>query len=166
MTTASNEAAYSAVDPWIVSFDTAAEIAFLVDVFGATERGERVLNPDGAVGHAELALGDSVLMLFDVPAGAERPTSALRVYVDDAGGVVERATLRGARVVTRPTELAWGELVARFRDPEGHLWWVHQRTAELTPEQMGERFADSAYQQNMAYVQQSLFAELGATVGG
>jgi PhnB protein len=65
-----------------------------------------------------------------------------------------------ARVVTRPTELAFGERVARVRDPQGHLWWIHERVEELDPEQLGRRFAEPSLQQAMAYVQESLSNEL------
>jgi PhnB protein len=82
--------------------------------------------------------------------------------VDDVQAAVDNAVAAGARVVTRPTELAFGERVARVRDPQGHLWWVHQRVEELDLEEMGRRFADPSYQQAMAYVQETLTDELRA----
>lgn len=151
---------YHSVDPWIISTDSDAEIAFLSNVFGARQRGDRVLNADGTIAHAEVDLRGSVVMLFDVPDDAERPTSALRVYVDDAASALDRATANGARMISRPTELAFGDVVARFRDPQGHLWWIHQQLADLTPDEMGARFADPVFQQNMAYMQQTLTDEL------
>jgi PhnB protein len=110
MTSTSSEVAYSTVDPWVISLNTDAEIAFIINVFGGKERGDRALNADGSVGHAEVAVGGSVIMLFDVAGDAVRPTSALRVYVDDIAGVIDRATGLGARLVTRPTELAFCEV--------------------------------------------------------
>jgi hypothetical protein len=67
--------------------------------------------------------------------------------------------------VTLPTDLAFGERVARIRDPQGHLWWIHQRVEALDPEEMGRRFADPSFQQGMTYVQQSLYEELGRGAG-
>ncbi|MFI6285372.1 VOC family protein [Streptomyces sp. NPDC051018] len=151
---------YSRIDPWVISQDTDAEIDFLRRVFGAEERGSRVLNEDGTVGHSEVEVAGSVLMLFD--SGPDWPSlpSHLRVYVEDARETVEKAVACGARVVTQPTELAFGDLAARVRDPQGHLWWIFQRLEEVSPEEMGKRFADPSYQEGMAYVQKSLADEL------
>jgi PhnB protein len=153
-------ATYSRVDPWVISRDTDAEIEFVSRAFGAQERGTRVLNADGTVGHAEVELGDSVVMMFDAQPGWPDLPAHLRVYVDDVQATVDHAVAAGARVVTRPTELAFGERVARVRDPQGHLWWIHERVEELDPEEMGRRFAEPSFQQAMAYVQESLFDEL------
>jgi PhnB protein len=155
-----SDAQYATVDPWIISADTPAEVEFLSEVFGATERGERMLNPDGSVGHAEVAIGDSVLMLFDAPTGRHLPTY-LRVYVDDLADVVDRAVAMGARVVTEPSELFWGDHVARFRDPQGHLWWVFQQPAEpLDESAIGRRMARPDFAEAMDYAQKTLLDEL------
>jgi PhnB protein len=57
--------------------------------------------------------------------------------------------------VTQPTELASGERVARVRDPQSHLWWLHQRVEDVDGAELGRRFADPSAQQAMVYVQQS-----------
>lgn len=149
-------AEYTTVDPWVISADTAAEIAFLTEVFGAAARGEPLLNDNGRVAHAEVAIGDSVIMLFD--ARETRP-AYLRVYVDDVNTAVARAEAGGARVVTRPTELAWGDVVARFRDPQGHLWWVFQRL-DIDSADMAQRAQDPRFQEAMEYVQSSAADEI------
>lgn len=151
---------YSRINPWVISRDTGAEIEFMRRAFGAQERGTRVLNADGTIGHAEVELADSVVMLFDAQPGWPDLPAHLRVYVADAQATVDSAVVAGARVVTRPTELAFGERVARVRDPQGHLWWIHERVEELDPEEMGLRFAELPFQQAMAYVQESLSNEL------
>jgi uncharacterized glyoxalase superfamily protein PhnB len=118
---------YARVDPWVISSDTEAEIAFLETAFDAQETlGSRMLGPDGRIGHIEVELGESVMMLFDAQP-EWRPTPAhLRVYVADTQETFDRAVAAGARPVTHPTELAFGERVARVRDPQGHLWWIHR----------------------------------------
>jgi uncharacterized glyoxalase superfamily protein PhnB len=152
---------YSRIDPWVISRDTDAEIEFMRRAFGAEERpNSRVLNADGTIGHVEVGLVDSVVMMFDAQPGWPDLPAHLRVYVDDVQAAVDNAVAAGARVVTRPTELAFGERVARVRDPQGHLWWIHERVEELDPEQLGRRNADPSFQQAMAYVQQSLTNEL------
>lgn len=153
---------YARVNAWVISPDSDAEVGFLRSVFGAVETpGSRVLDTDGDVGHVEVELGDSVIMLFDSKPGWSPAPAHLRVYVDDAAATVERAVQAGARVVTRPTLLAFGERVARVRDPQGHLWWLHEWVEEVAPAELGTRFADPAAQEAMAYVQQTLREELG-----
>jgi len=152
---------YSQVDPWVISADTGAEIAFLEAVFDGRETpGSRMLGPDGRIGHVEVEIGDAVILMFD--AGTDWPAtpSHLRVYVADTTAAVDRAVAAGARVVTQPTELAFGERVARVRDPQGHLWWIHERFEEVDPAELGERFADPKALEAMTYVQDSLTVEM------
>ncbi len=152
---------YSRVDPWVICSDTQAEIGFLEAAFDARETpGSRMLGPDGRIGHVEVELGDSVIMLFDAQPEWLPTPAHLRVYVADAQETFDRAVGAGARAVTRPTELAFGERVARVRDPQGHLWWIHQRVEDVAVAELGQRFADPAAQEAMAYVQQSLASEL------
>ena len=152
---------HSRIDPWVISRDADAEIQFMSRAFGARERpSSRMLNADGTIGHVEVELAGSVVMMFDAQPGWPELPAHLRVYVDDVQTTVDDAVAAGARVVTRPTELAFGERVARVRDPQGHLWWIHERMEELDPEEMARRFADPSYQQAMTYVQESLTTEL------
>jgi uncharacterized glyoxalase superfamily protein PhnB len=152
---------YSRVDPWVISSDTQAEIGFLETAFDAQETpGSRMLGPDGRIGHVEVELGDAVIMLFDAQPEWPPTPAHLRVYVADTQETFDRAVAAGARAVTDPTELAFGERVARVRDPQGHLWWIHQRVEDVAVAELGRRFADPSAQQAMAYVQQSLASEL------
>ena len=79
---------------------------------------------------------------------------------------VEAATERGARVVTEPTELAFGDVVARFRDPQGHLWWVHQHVEDVDPTELGRRFQQEAAVKAMLYVGDTLEQEMSRGVAG
>ena len=152
---------YAQVNAWVISPDTAAEIRFLADAFGAAETpGSRMLDADGAIGHVEVDLGDGVIMLFDAKPDWPLTPAHLRVYVDDAVAAVGRATAAGARVVTEPTLLAFGERVARVRDPQGPLWWIHEHVEDVPPDELGARFADPAALSAMDYVQRSLRDEL------
>jgi uncharacterized glyoxalase superfamily protein PhnB len=142
---------YHTVTPWMITpGHTAALIEFVVDVFDGTELGR--MEFDGVIGHAEVRIGDSVVMMFDRPDWPETP-AFLRLYVADDGEVMRRAVARGAVVVTEPTELFWGDRVSRFRDPFGNLWWVHQRVAEPTEEEIAARLTDPAFTRAMEYVQ-------------
>lgn len=152
---------YTRVDPWLISVDTDAEITFLGTVFGARETvGSRMTGPDGRIAHVEVEIGESIVMLFDSHPDWPPTPGHLRVYVDDAAAAVERAVGAGAHVVTRPTLLAFGERIARVRDPQGHLWWVHEHVEDVDPAELGRRFAEPAAQEAMTYVQQSLAAAM------
>jgi PhnB protein len=152
---------YARVDPWVISRDTDAEVRFLAAAFGAVETpGSRMLDPDGDIGHVEVEIGDSVIMLFDAKPGWPPTPAHLRVYVNDVAATADRAVAAGARVVTSPTLLAFGERVARVRDEQGHLWWLHQRVEDVRPEEITARFADPAALTAMTYVQRTLHEEL------
>ncbi|WP_206191323.1 VOC family protein, partial [Streptomyces niveiscabiei] len=90
---------YTTVAPWIVTEDTGAFLDFVVDVFGGEELG-RVVTEDGAVGHGEVRVGDTVVLAFDRREDWPVMPSLLRVFVEDADGVVARAVASGGRVVT------------------------------------------------------------------
>jgi uncharacterized glyoxalase superfamily protein PhnB len=146
---------YHTVTPWLITAGRTAElIDFIVEVFEATELGRVGEAP--RIGHAEVRIGDSVVMLFDVPDW--RPTPAfLRLYVADDAATLQRAVELGGRVVTEPTELFWGDRVSRFADPFGNLWWLHQRVAEPTEAEMNARMQDPAFTEAMKYVQSADF---------
>jgi PhnB protein len=152
---------YTRVNAWVISRDTDAEVRWLAAVFGAAETpGSRILDADGDIGHVEVEVGDSVIMLFDAKPGWPLTPAHLRVYVVDVAAAVEQAVVAGARVVTQPTMLAFGERVARVRDPQGHLWWLHEHVEDVAPEELASRFADPTAQEAMAYVQRTLREEL------
>jgi PhnB protein len=155
---------YTRVNAWVISRDTDAEVRWLAAALGAVETpGSRILDADGDIGHVEVEIGDSVIMLFDAKPDWPLTPAHLRVYVGDVAGAVDQSVASGARVVTQPTTLAFGDRVARVRDPEGHLWWLHEHVEDVAPEELASRFADPAAQEAMAYVQRTLREELAAT---
>lgn len=139
------------VSPWIIGRDTAGVIAWLTAVFDATLIDEPMLSPDGTIGHAEVRIGDSVVLLFDRP-GHEPTPAYLRVYTPDVHGVHERAVAAGGRSITRPTHLFWGDLAGRVGDPYGNVYWINQRIEQVSDEVMAERMTDPEFVANMAYV--------------
>lgn len=142
---------YTTVTPWLISTDTARELDFIRDAFGGAELG-RMTGEDGRIGHAETRIGDAMVLLFDAPDDWPPTPCFLRLYVDDADETFRRAQDAGAAPVTRPTELFWGDKVGRVRDPLGNLWWLQQRVAELTPEQIEERMTQPEFVAAMEYV--------------
>ena len=127
--------------------DSAAAIEFYRQAFGATER-FRLVEPSGRIGHAELQLGPSVLMLadafpeFDLPAPADgaQTYSCVHLHVDDADAMARQAVAAGATLLSEPTDQFYGERGCRLRDPYGHVWMIGHSIEEVTPQEMQRRY--------------------------
>jgi PhnB protein len=130
---------YQTVTPWIVSRDTAQLLDFLAAAFDAQEIA-RVYNPDGiTIGHAEVRIGDAVVMMFDSADGWPDTPAFLRLYVEDSDAVYRRALEAGAVSVTEPTDLFFGDLVGRVCDPLGNVWWIQTHIEDVPLEELGQR---------------------------
>jgi PhnB protein len=138
------------VTPRLVVRDGAAAIDFYARAFGAQEVGERFLDPGGRVIHAELRIGDSVVMITeegsDQDAPAQSPPSLggvvsamMATYWPDVDAAWERAVGAGAEVIYQLADQFYGERGGRVRDPFGQQWMMAQRTEELTSEEMTRR---------------------------
>ncbi|MET8976654.1 VOC family protein [Streptomyces sp. NPDC004539] len=147
---------YTTVTPWIISPDTVRLIAFLKEAFGAEEL-SCLVGARGAVDHAEVRIGDSVVMAFDAPPGWPPTPGFLRLYVDDADAVHRRAVEAGATSVTEVTHLSFGDRVGRVRDPLGNLYWIHTRVEDVTAEELERRLDDPVFTAAMEYVQSADF---------
>ena len=139
---------YPRVTPYLIVDGAAAAIDFYNSVLGTTER-MRMAGPDGKVGHAELQIGDSVIMLADEypDMGIVGPKSVggspvtLHVYVEDVDAVFERAVKAGA-TASRPVENQfYGDRSGQFEDPFGHRWNVATHVEDVSPEEMSKRAA-------------------------
>jgi uncharacterized glyoxalase superfamily protein PhnB len=151
---------YTTVAPWIVTRDTGRLLDFIAIVFGGEELG-RVPLEDGSIGHAEIRVGDTVLLAFDQrPGWPERP-SLLRVFVPDADAAMARAIEAGGSVVTRPLTQAFGQRGGRVRDPFGNIWWISAVVEDVPPEDVMRRLAEPAYAEAMREAQETLDRELG-----
>lgn len=146
---------YSAVTPWIISRDTRQLIDFLKSAFGAEELG-RMENPDGAIVHAEMRIHGGIVMMFDRPQETIDTPAFIRVFVDDAQAAFDRAIARGAREITRPTMLAFGDKVGRVRDPLGNIWWLQERVEDVSANEQQKRWSDPEWGERMGYVQRTL----------
>jgi len=146
---------YTTVTPWIISSDTPALLKFLTDAFEGSEL-SRMVGPDGATTHAEIRIGDAVIMAFDAPDGVPPQPAYIRLYVPDARMSFAKAIHAGGVEVTKPTLLAFGDRVARIRDPLGNIWWLQQHIEDVSEDEMRQRWGDPAWSEPMAYVQESL----------
>ncbi len=122
-----------ALTPYIAVRGARQAIAWYTDVFAARVRGGLYEGPDGTIGHAELALGDAVLMLSDpwLEGGVDAPepgrthSHSLHLQVDDVDGTVRRAAAEGAVIERQPEDQPYGR-VATLLDPFGHRWMLNQ----------------------------------------
>jgi uncharacterized glyoxalase superfamily protein PhnB len=146
---------YHSVTPWIIGKNTAGVIDFLTAAFDGADLG-RMADEEGNIGHAEVRIGDSVVMLFDKPDWPPTP-AFLRLYVEDIHTTLKKAVAAGATVVTEPTHLFWGDLVARFSDPFGNLYWVQTRIEVVDEDEMMRRMTDPGFTKALDYVQSALF---------
>jgi uncharacterized glyoxalase superfamily protein PhnB len=137
-----------ALTPYIVVSDARRAMDWYVEVFGAQRRGEPVVNADGTIGHAELGIGDAVLMLSeasdlwpDVPVRApDSPATfshSLHLEVDDVDGTTERARHSGASVERAPADQPYGRRSA-IVDPFGHRWILLRPPAGVTRLRQGD----------------------------
>jgi PhnB protein len=152
---------YRTVTPWVVTSDTRRLLEFVKQAFDAEELG-RVEVQGGKIGHAEARIGDSIIMMFDSPFPVATP-ALLRLYVQDGDAVVDRAVAAGATVVTRLTEMAWGDRGGRIRDPLGNIWWIQERVLELTPEEVARRMQEPRFIKAMQDAQSTLPQALDTT---
>ena len=148
---------YHTVTPWIIAKGASELVTFIEKVFcGKEKQGSRVPNADGSIGHVEVQVGDSVIMLFDHKPGWPETPSFLRLYVEDADATLRRATEAGAKVITELTPLFFGEKVSRIRDSWGNLWWIHQSIEVVDRPEQEKRMKEPRAIANMRYVQESL----------
>jgi uncharacterized glyoxalase superfamily protein PhnB len=128
-------ASYRTVTPWVITPDTAAMIEFCCEVFDAEEI-TRVHGEHGRVDHAEIQVGDSIVMLFDSRPGWPQTPAFLRVFVEDADAVQARAVAAGGTSLTAVTERFFGDRIGRIVDPFGNIWWIQSPVEDETPDAM------------------------------
>jgi len=141
---------YPRVTPYLCVDGADAAIAFYTKVLGATEK-VRMGAPQGKIGHAELELGDSIVMLADEhpemgflgPKSVGGTPVTISVYVEDVDAVFARALAEGA-TATHPVESQfYGDRTGQFQDPFGHRWHVATHVEDVPPAEMQKRAAEA-----------------------
>jgi PhnB protein len=138
---------FAGVTPFLMVRDAARAIAFYQQVFGATEL-MRLNGPGGKVAHAEIKIGNSLIMLADeFPEWGNRGPQTLggtpvflALYVADVDALAERAVAAGARVLIPVADQFYGDRSGRLEDPFGHIWVIATHKEDVTPEEMQRRF--------------------------
>ena len=144
---------YPRVTPYLIVDGAAAAIDFYSSVLGANER-MRMGGPEGKVGHAELEIGDSVVMLADEhpemdaigPRTVGGTPISLHVYVEDADAVFARAIEAGAKELQPVEDKFYGDRSGLFEDPWGHRWDVATHVEDVPEDEMERRMAEMMQQ--------------------
>ncbi|MGH2728893.1 MAG: VOC family protein [Actinomycetota bacterium] len=138
---------YSSVTPYLVVEDAAGLIDFIKSVFGGNER-MRMPMPNGGVGHAEVEVGDSLIMMSDSSSTDNNITfpGMLNLYVEDCDTVYKAALAAGAESAREPATQFYGDRNAVIRDPFGNTWSISTHVEDVPPEEMGKRMAEWAKQ--------------------
>ena len=139
---------YHAVTPYLIVKDAGAAIEFYKKALGATEI-MRFGQPDGRIGHAELKIGDSRIMLADqypemgylAPQGCQHPAVSLHVYVEDVDAIVGQAVGAGATIERPVKDEFYGDRIGTIVDPFGHRWHIGTHKEDISLEEMERRAA-------------------------
>jgi PhnB protein len=137
---------YHTLNTYIAVDDAAAAIDFYQRALGAHER-FRMPTQEGKIGHAELQIGDSTVMLSDAfPQSTTKPpkqlggtSAAMLVYVDDVDAVVQRAVDAGATLAAPVQDMFWGDRFGQVTDPFGHQWQIATHVEDVPPGEVAER---------------------------
>ena len=136
---------YGSVTPYLLVEGAEGLIDFMKSAFGAEEQG-RFPAPEGKVGHAELKVGDSIVMLADAStsdAGHPMP-SMIVLYVADVDETYRRAIEADATSQRQPADQFYGDRNAGVQDPFGNLWWIHTHVEDVPPEELERRAREAA----------------------
>ena len=140
MTLKSPPDGYHAVTPYLVVPDAARLIDFLVAAFDAQEI-ERMPAPNNRIAHAEVRIGDSVVMLGEARDPHAPMNSMLYVYVPDADATWQRAVAAGGTPGQAPQDQFYGDRSGSVTDPGGNQWWIATRIENVPPDELRRRAA-------------------------
>ena len=138
---------YHSITPYLVCKGAAKAIEFSTRAFGAKES-VRMPGPEGRIMHAEVKIGDSMLMLADEnpergavapPAGTLARSASIMLYTEDVDATFKRALDLGASSIQTPTDMFWGDRMGNLMDPFGHQWAIATHKEDVTPDEMQKR---------------------------
>ncbi|HXA78669.1 MAG TPA: VOC family protein [Candidatus Acidoferrales bacterium] len=144
---------YHSITPYLFIKGAADAIDYYKSVFGAKER-MRMPGPNGRIMHAELQIGDSVVMLADenLEIGAKSPktlggvSSSLHTYFENVDKIAEKAVSSGAKLVRPVKDEFYGDRTATIVDPFGHMWSIATHIEDVSPEEMQKRMSKATSQ--------------------
>jgi uncharacterized glyoxalase superfamily protein PhnB len=129
---------FHTVTPYLIVEGVAGLIDFLKQAFGAEEI-ERMASPDGGIAHAEVRIGDSIIMMGE-PRDEWKPMpGSIYLYVDDTDAAYKRALEAGATSLMEPADQFYGDRNGGVKDPSGNHWWIATHIEDVAPEEMARR---------------------------
>ena len=129
---------YHSVTPYLTVQGAAKLLDFLKQAFAAIEL-HRMTRPDGTVGHAEVRIGDSVVMLAEARDEWKPMPGAMYLYVNDTDAAYQRALQAGATSLMEPADQFYGDRNAGVKDPVGNHWWIATHKEDVPPEELAKR---------------------------
>lgn len=140
---------YYSLTPYLVISGAAEAIEFYKKAFGAEEI-VRMPGPGGKLMHAEIKIGNSILMLADEnpeqghlsPKSRGGSTSSVMLYTEDVDATFKRAVAAGAKENMPPMDMFWGDRMGNLTDPFGHTWAIATHKEDVSPEEMGRRMKE------------------------
>ena len=155
----------STITPYVAVKGAERFLEFVEQTFDVRTTG-RWPNEDGTIGHAEVTVGESVLMTFDAAPDWPDTPSFLSVYVDDVDKTYQRALDAGATVVTNLMySRITGDRGGRVKDPTGNVWWLQTHLEDVDPSSVGELFADPTELAVMREAQETFATEMRGRIG-
>ena len=132
---------YHSITPYLVVPDAPKTIAFLKQAFGATTLFEPMKRPDGSIGHAELKIGDSPLMLSEASEQCPATQAMIHLYVPDVDATYKKALGAGATSVMEVADQFYGDRSGGVKDPAGNSWYVATHKEDVAPQELAKRAA-------------------------
>jgi PhnB protein len=129
---------YHTVTPYLVVEGVDELIDFLKQAFDAVET-ERIPGPEGKVGHGEVRIGDSVVMMGEASGEWKAMPGMIYLYVNDTDATYKRALEAGATSVMEPADQFYGDRNAGVKDASGNMWWIATRKENVSPEELRRR---------------------------
>lgn len=141
---------YHTVTPYLFVDGVPKLIEFLTQAFGAQLIEGPMLGPGGKVMHAEVKIGDSVVMMGEPRGEAQSMPAMLHLYVEDVDAVYERALEAGAKSLREPIDEFYGDRTGGVKDAAGNQWWIATHKEDLSREELNRRTEAFANQQSRA----------------
>jgi len=139
---------YHTLTPYLVVDGAERIVEFMKNAFAAQFVFEPMKRPDGKIMHAELKIGDSVVMISDASERAKATSAMLHVYVPNVDAVYQKALRAGATSVMEPADMFYGDRSGGVKDPAGNTWWIGTHVEDVAPEEMARR--QQAFSQKQA----------------
>jgi len=130
---------YHSVTPYLTIPGVARVIDFLRQAFDAQETHPRMQRPDGTVMHAEVRIGDSLMMMGEPMGEWKAMPGSFYMYVKDVDATYKRALGAGATSLTEPANQFYGDRSAGVKDSAGNVWWIGTHVEDVPPEEMAKR---------------------------